>query len=319
MFSYGISPVAEETRKIRRAANCIGAAYAFIFVFDLLLEYLVGYSFSFSRFIFKVINDPVYKELFQITFSLLVFVPPYIMAVGLSGRRFSIIDFRRPRSGSSFSLVLMGLGICQIGEIAATMFGNVLSSIGHAPVMPEVTYSRGFYGVALAVISTAFVPALAEEFAMRGVAMGLLRRFGDGFAILMSSIMFGLMHRNLVQAPFAFIVGLGLGFVAVKGGSVWLAVIVHFINNLLAVCFTYLTKNLTTTMKSAVFCSYAAVMLAVGVIGFCLCKQKDELFTFEAPKTECSLLRKTAAFFTSPLIIIGLLLTANDIFNLQVF
>ncbi len=319
MFSYGLSPVAEETRKIRRAANCIGAAYAFMFIFDWVLEFFIERSYSFSYFIYIVLSDPIYSELFQISFSCLVFLFPFALCVYLGGKTLSIVEFKRPIKGRALPLILIGVGICQIGEIATNMFGSVLDSFGNAPVMYESEYGTGFYGVALAVLSTAVVPALVEEFAMRGVVLGLLRRFGEGFAIIISSVVFGLMHGNLVQAPFAFIVGVGLGFVAVKGGSVWLSVLVHFVNNLFAVGFYYLSQSLTTTMESAFYCAYAALVLAVGIIGFCICRQKGEIFSFERAKTECSFLKKTAIFFSSPLMVAALVLTAAEIFKIQVF
>lgn len=318
MFSYGITPKAQQKGEIRRAANCIGAAYAFIFIFDWLLLYFAKNSYSFAHFISIVANDEVYSELFQIGFSLLAFLFPYMLALSLSGRGSSVLNFKKPIKGRALPLVLMGVGVCQIGELATNMFATAMEGLGSAPVYNEVTYGKSPYAVALAIVSTAVVPALVEEFAVRGVAMGILRRFSDGFAIIVSAIIFGLMHGNLVQAPFAFIVGLGLGFVAIKGGSVWLAVLVHFINNLFAVGFTYLAEHLNTFTKTAVYGSYAALMLALGVIGFAICKEKEELFSFEKGEELCSFKTKVLTFFTSPLMVGALLLTAIKILELQV-
>ncbi len=318
MFSYGITPIAQQKREIRRAANCIGAAYAFIFIFDWLLSYFAQNSYSFAYFIFTVANDEVYSELFQISFSLLSFLFPYLLALKLSGQSCAVLNFKKPAKGRALPLVLMGIGVCQIGELATSMFATAMDNLGSAPVYNDVTYGKSVYAVVLAVVSTAIVPALVEEFAIRGVAMGILRRFSDGFAIIVSAIIFGLMHGNLVQAPFAFIVGLGLGFVAIKGGSVWLAVLVHFINNLCAVGFTYLSEHLNSITKTAVYSAYAAFMLALGVIGFCLCKEKDEIFSFQKEEEICSFKTKILTFFTSPLMVGALVLTAIKILELQV-
>lgn len=68
----------------------------------------------------------------------------------------------------------------------------------------------------IALIGTAIVPAICEEFAMRCCCVQLLRKYGNGFAVLSISIVFGLLHGNVIQFVFAFLVGLILGYITVK-------------------------------------------------------------------------------------------------------
>ena len=56
--------------------------------------------------------------------------------------------------------------------------------------------------------------------------------FGKKFAIFVSSFTFGLFHGNLIQSPYAFVVGLVLGYVAAEYNILW-AMVLHMINNLL--------------------------------------------------------------------------------------
>ena len=55
-----------------------------------------------------------------------------------------------------------------------------------------------------------------EELIFRGAVMGPLRKFGDNFAILFSSLIFGFYHMQMAQIPFAFVLGLLLGYVAAR-------------------------------------------------------------------------------------------------------
>ena len=73
---------------------------------------------------------------------------------------------------------------------------------------------------------------------MRGVVMQPLRKYGDWFAILTSAFVFALMHGNLVQAPFAFIAGIGLGYAVIASGSLWTGILVHLLNNSISVIQT---------------------------------------------------------------------------------
>ena len=68
----------------------------------------------------------------------------------------------------------------------------------------------GILGFMLTFIAIAVVPPLVEEFACRGLILGSLQKFGNGFAIVCSAILFGLMHGNFRQIPFAFLIGIGL-------------------------------------------------------------------------------------------------------------
>lgn len=72
---------------------------------------------------------------------------------------------------------------------------------------------------------------IAEEILFRGVVLRKLEPYGKRFAIVISALLFGVFHGNLVQTPYAFLVGLVLGYVAVEHNIVW-AMVLHMANNL---------------------------------------------------------------------------------------
>ena len=73
---------------------------------------------------------------------------------------------------------------------------------------------------------------IAEELLFRGLVCGTMVPYGKKFAILTSAFLFGLFHGNLIQIPFAFAVGLVLGYVAVEYNIFW-AMALHMFNNLI--------------------------------------------------------------------------------------
>ena len=73
---------------------------------------------------------------------------------------------------------------------------------------------------------------VVEEIIFRGLILRGLERFGKGYAVLISSILFGLFHGNIIQSPYAFAVGLVLVYTAVKYNIVW-AMVLHMVNNLI--------------------------------------------------------------------------------------
>jgi len=76
--------------------------------------------------------------------------------------------------------------------------------------------------------------------------------FGKRFAIFCSAFTFGIFHGNLIQAPFAFLVGLVLGYVAAEYNICW-AMLLHMINNLvIADMLSRLTASLPVMTANTV-------------------------------------------------------------------
>jgi membrane protease YdiL (CAAX protease family) len=103
-------------------------------------------------------------------------------------------------------------------------------------------FGGGAVGMALTFALVAVVAPVLEEVLLRGVVLGALtRRIGTWGAILASAAVFSLLHLDLWSLlPFAFL-GIGLGWLAVRGRSLWPAVLAHVLYNaaILAATFLY--------------------------------------------------------------------------------
>lgn len=82
------------------------------------------------------------------------------------------------------------------------------------------------------VVSVLAAP-LFEELIFRGVILeGFLKRYRPGFAILMSSVIFGIAHVHPLQFVNALLLGLVMGWLYWKTRSLPLTIMLHFVNNL---------------------------------------------------------------------------------------
>ena len=92
--------------------------------------------------------------------------------------------------------------------------------------------SRNVFGI----LSVAIMAPLVEELLFRGAIEGHLLRQGKKpwVAILISSLIFGLIHINPAQVPFAFAIGAVFGWLYYRTGSMVPGIIGHFINNSIA-------------------------------------------------------------------------------------
>jgi sodium transport system permease protein len=86
----------------------------------------------------------------------------------------------------------------------------------------------------LAITLIAVVPAICEELAFRGFILSGLRHWGSRRrAIILSAVFFGFLHGMLQQSLNAVILGLVLGYIAVKANSLWPCIAFHLTNNAL--------------------------------------------------------------------------------------
>ncbi len=81
---------------------------------------------------------------------------------------------------------------------------------------------------------TALMAPFFEEWLCRGMILrGLLagRKMKPVWAIVISALFFALIHMNPWQALNAFILGLLMGWIYYRTGSLWLTMLIHFVNN----------------------------------------------------------------------------------------
>ena len=148
-------------------------------------------------------------------------------------------------------LLVIGIGIVSLFGLQYFIgaVDNFLELLGYplqvaSPDLPESLTNPKSYGIfSLAVIVVALLPAICEEILFRGVVLnGLRTRFGDIASIFLSALMFALMHQNLQQLVYPFLLGSVMGWIVLRTGSIASSIIVHFCNNFLTILFTYLSN-----------------------------------------------------------------------------
>jgi membrane protease YdiL (CAAX protease family) len=126
--------------------------------------------------------------------------------------------------------------------------------------------------LALAVAVQAIVTPLAEEFIHRGYVLYALFRRSKIFAVVLSAVFFGLMHRphTIVNA---FLIGLALAVLTFRLRALWGPIIVHATFNLAAIidwdCFHANWNPAVTTPRHTVI-AYISVVTMLTCVAFSL-------------------------------------------------
>jgi len=122
---------------------------------------------------------------------------------------------------------------CVLGFGAAWLLERVVGSSGEDALGLQRMWSEGSRGASVAwVLLIALGPGFAEELFYRGFLLrGLLLRWGPPASILTSGLLFAAVHGELVWATAIFPLGVWLGVVAWRTGSMRLTFVMHALTN----------------------------------------------------------------------------------------
>ena len=109
----------------------------------------------------------------------------------------------------------------------------------------EIRYSEPFlsagFGWWVVILAICVQPAVIEELAFRGVMLAALQHILNvREAVIVSALLFMVIHLAVLSFPHLFVIGLVLGYLRVKTGSIYPCMLAHFVHNLLVVLSEHL-------------------------------------------------------------------------------
>lgn len=304
-----------ERRSLRNTSNKISCG---LFIFTILSN-VVTILFMFPLIFTGAIDttnsnytngfETVSLYILNAIVCLLGFSIAGIITTKISGLRLDdVIKIKKTNIADTTKFVLAGMGFTFILNILLTFMNMNLSLFGYTNEMNDYGEVNGIAGNIIYFIAIAIVPAIIEEFLFRGVILGTLRKYhGDVIAIIVSSVLFGFIHGNFLQTPLTALSGMIMGYLAVKTGSIIPSMILHFVNNSLAVTSEFLMKAIDNEHIYGIVDT--AILLTFIVVGL-ICaislikKYKNDLFKFDKPKSELTVSKKLTYIFTAPCMII---------------
>ena len=123
-------------------------------------------------------------------------------------------------------------------------------------------------------ISVSILAPLCEELLCRGIiCRGLLSRNKPWVAIVVSALIFAILHGNLQQGIAAFGLGIFMGWVYYKTHSLWSTIAIHFVNNTLSQVMMYIFPDLPidATYASVIPQPWYTVFLIVSAVVVAAC------------------------------------------------
>ena len=219
------------------------------------------------------------------------------------------LPFRKPKADLAAGSLFVGLGVGVVASYASAYLQAGLEVFGIGITMPEYDVPQSLPALILYILTMTVAPAFIEEMVFRGVVMQSLRRFGDTFALVASALIFGIFHLNLIQMPYAFIYGLCIGYFVMRTGSLWVGVLMHFVNNCVATVFTLIEPAVSENTYTMLNLFYNLASVLLGIIAVCLLLAKyRDMFHFVKAPGILSPGKRVQYFITAPALIVSMVI-----------
>ena len=184
---------------------------------------------------------PESSEWITVAYYLICMALPVYCAVTKRG----CIDALRPDplpGGCWLPVLLLPLLVLIVVNTVTLLWQIPFELLG-ARVHGNVPAAENVRELILSILLSAALPAVCEEFLFRGAILSALEPYGTKRAILITSLLFTLLHGSIIGAPGIFILGVVLGMIAVCTGSIYGSIIYHTLHNAITIVLVYMQRG----------------------------------------------------------------------------
>ena len=180
-----------------------------------------------------IFSNEILEVLYTIGFPIVAEVVCIMIALKYLG-----FDIKKKftRDGVSMKDISGGFAVSIMGQTTAALILSIIALIfskteDFAQVAQALNSRSSMLANFLLYFYACLLGPVLEEIIFRGIVLDSMKEYNERFAIVFSSLIFGLMHCNFPQAINAFIIGLIFGTLYIRSGSLLPSVILHILMN----------------------------------------------------------------------------------------
>lgn len=197
-----------------------------------------------------------------LTQVLILLGAPLFFAWYFDRRRMAELFRLRPLTlqGVVKSVLLGFLGWALAYVLGVVIFSLVTRAGGKLPQVYQQLTSAPFL---IALVTGAIVPSICEEMAFRGYLQFQLGPLGQRASVVVTAVLFGAMHLSLVRVVPLIVLGYLFATAVQRTGSILSGMIMHFVNNAVALGLTFFYRPEGGAQVDAPVLSTGALLTAV--------------------------------------------------------
>lgn len=178
---------------------------------------------------------------------------------------------------------LMLYGILIIGNVIGLALTAGIAVLKGTPVQNPMVKVITDGSLWVTAIFTVLCAPVYEEFLFRKLICDKVRKYGEGCAVVISGLLFGLFHMNFNQFFYAFLLGCFLAFLYVKTGNLKYTILLHMAINFLGSVVGGLIQTLDQSDPFSLIIAsvYSLCIIAIAISGIVLLIVKRRRFSLE--------------------------------------
>ncbi len=198
----------------------------------------------------------------------------------------------------NYKVFLLVLSLAIISVFACVNITSLFNYLSELLTSTNVSTTLGvtvnsFWEFCLILFIYALLPAVGEELVFRGIIYnGLRQKYSAKCAILISSLLFALIHFSIFKTFYQFILGLILGIMLYFTGSIIYCMIFHFVNNFIVLLITALSNGksifefttwgaLESILSIVIFIAGVAIMVGLFILIRKICLKHKNYYKLE--------------------------------------
>jgi uncharacterized protein len=197
------------------------------------IQILLGIIIGVLKLIFKIYDDSFAMGVLTVFSSIVSFGVALIIGFKETKRKFNeIFKLNRVSLFLWIATVVFITGF----TIVTSETDNVLNYFLPPPEKFRYLFDTLLAGqpLIISIIAIGIIPAFTEELFFRGLILdGLKNNYSKRKAIIVSALLFGIIHLNPWQFYSGFIFGLIAAWICIETNSILLCLFIHFFNNTL--------------------------------------------------------------------------------------
>jgi|SRR6056297_75651 len=193
------------------------------------------------------LNKIVGRELSFLIYYLVAMGVPFVLAHFLRKKETGVTEY----NFGNASTKLMAFLIITIIAIQTGIVMPIINLVPMPEFMQEIFLEFAQQDGLFSFIAIVIAAPVIEELIFRGIILdGLLKKYSPAKSIILSSVLFGIVHLNPWQFISALIVGVFSGWVYYKTRKLSLSILIHAANNLFAFAMVYFMSSETMMSES---------------------------------------------------------------------
>lgn len=256
-----------------------------VFLYAVIIPFLVALIFSYigyaiakgvgitfeegENFLETLYNNHLwftipYALISQISFICIFFIYNKVRHISLKAVK---VKFRKVNPVVTVMSILFGIiFVLGLFGLVEGCFGTLFDMWG-IPSNTNMIPLDNFGWYVFYLFFFALIPAIVEELIFRGVIFnGLKRGIGSLWAIILSSLIFALVHQNLNQFIYPLIMGAVFSILMNKTNNLIYPILMHFFNNLTTITIQYLQNIDAINLNLQVNAVYVVVSLVLAIV-----------------------------------------------------